>query len=141
MLIMRTSSSNPLLAAGLILMFTTCQARADVVAIVSVDSTTTTAITAEQISRIYLGESNTLTPFDVAGASNTRREFYAKVVGKDEAQVKARWSRLVFTGKVSAPKELPSVEVVKAVAADPNAIGYVDRSYVNMTVKIVYTVK
>ena len=138
---MRTSTSNSLLAAGLTFMLTAYQARADVVAIVSVDSTATTAITAEQIARIYLGESNTLIPYDTAGASNIRREFYAKVVGKDEAQVKARWSRLVFTGKVSAPKELPSVELVKAVAADPNAIGYVDRSYVNMTVKIVYTVK
>ena len=137
---MRTSS-NFLLAAGMTCTFATWQARADVVAIVSVDSTTTTAITAEQISRIYLGESNALRPIDVAGASNTRREFYAKVVGKDEVQVKARWSRLIFTGKVAAPKELPSDEVVKAVAADPKAIGYVDRSFVNMTVKIVYTVK
>jgi ABC-type phosphate transport system substrate-binding protein len=137
---MRTSS-NSLLYAGLTVMFAAYQARADVVAIVSVDSTTT-AITAEQISRIYLGDSHTLIPFDIASPSDTRREFYAKVVGKNEGQVKAQWSRLVFTGKVSAPKEFPSgQEVVKAVAANPNAIGYVDRSLVNMTVKIVYTAK
>ena len=83
-----------------------------------------------------------MTPVDIANPSLARREFYTKVVGKDDAQVKARWSKLVFTGKGSAPKELPSgAEVVKAVAADPNAIGYVDRSFVNMTVKIIYTVK
>jgi ABC-type phosphate transport system substrate-binding protein len=140
MLIM-TTSSNSLLAAGLTFMFAAYQAHADVVAIVSVDSTTT-AITAEQISRIYLGESNMLVPFDIASPSSTRREFYAKVVGKDEGQAKAHWSRLVFAGKVSAPKEFPSgAEVVTAIAANPNAIGYVDRSFVNMTVKIVYTVK
>ena len=137
---MRTSSYS-LLCAGLTFMFAAYQARADVVAIVSVDSTTTT-ITAEQLSRIYLGESHVLTPLDLAYPSNTRREFYAKVVGKDEGEVQAQWARLVFTGKRSAPKELPSgEELVKAVAANPKAIGYVDRSFVNMTVKIVYTVK
>jgi ABC-type phosphate transport system substrate-binding protein len=30
---------------------------------------------------------------------------------------------------------------VKAVAADPKAIGYVDSTFVNMTVKVVRTVK
>jgi len=30
---------------------------------------------------------------------------------------------------------------VQAVAADPHAIGYVDRSFVNMTVKVILTVK
>jgi ABC-type phosphate transport system substrate-binding protein len=56
--------------------------------------------------------------------------------------VKSRWAQLVFTGKGSAPKELAGGEdVVKAVAADPHAIGYVDRSFVNITVKVIYTVK
>jgi ABC-type phosphate transport system substrate-binding protein len=139
MVIMRISSKT-MLAVGMTLTLVVYQARADVVVIVSADSTTTTAITASQISRIYLGKSNTLTPFDVAD-SGARHQFYTKVVGTDEAKVKARWSRLVFTGKAAAPKELSSAEVVKAVAADPNAIGYVDRSFVNMTVKVVRTVK
>jgi len=64
------------------------------------------------------------------------------VVRKDERPGQAKWSKLVFTGKGSAPREFPSGEdVVKAVAADPHAIGYVDRSFVNMTVKVILTVK
>jgi hypothetical protein len=56
-------------------------------------------------------------------------------------QVKAIWSKLVFTGKANAPKELPtSGDVVKAVAADPNAIGCVEKSAADPSVKIVYTV-
>ena len=133
-------SSKIMLAFGVTFTLAVCQARADVVVIVSADSTTTTAITASQISRIYLGKSNKLTPFDVADPG-ARYQFYTKVVGTDEAKAKARWSRLVFTGKVSAPKELSSAEVVKAVAADPKAIGYVDSTFVNMTVKVVRTVK
>jgi len=117
------------------------QARADVVVIVGAQSNIHT-VTIDQISRVYQGKSNTMTPVDIAGPSSARREFYAKVVGRDDAQVKAKLLSLVVTGKGSAPKELPSgAEVVKAVAADPNAIGYVDRSYVNITVKVIYTVK
>jgi len=133
-------SSKTMIAAGLVFAAVLQQARADVVVIVSAQSTTT--ITASEISRVYLGDSNTMTPVDIANPSRARREFYTKVVGKADSQVKANWSKLVFTGKASAPKELPSGEdVVKAVAADPHAIGYVDRSFVNMTVKVILTVK
>ncbi|SRR5581483_4066560 len=127
------------------LMFTASvpqQARADVVVIVSAENTTASALTVNQIARIFEGKSNTLTPVDILRPSQARREFYAKVVGSDDVLVRANWSRLIFTGKGTQPKELPSgAEVVKAVAADPNAIGYVDRSFVNMTVKVIYTVK
>jgi ABC-type phosphate transport system substrate-binding protein len=134
-------SSRTMIAASLAFTVALQQARADVVVIVSAQSNAAT-ITADEISRVYQGKSNTMTPVNIASPSYARREFYSKVVGKDDAQVMARWMSLVITGKGSAPKELPSgAEVVKAVAADPNAIGYVDRSFVNMTVKIIYTVK
>jgi ABC-type phosphate transport system substrate-binding protein len=111
-------------------------AYADIVVVVSAKSTTST-MTAQEISQIYLGKSNAMKPVD---AAPIRSQFYSKVAGKDEAQVKAIWSKLVFTGKATAPKELPtSVDVVKSVAADPNAIGYVEKSAVDSTVKIVYT--
>jgi len=114
-------------------------AHADVVVVVSAKSTTTT-MTAEEISQIYLGKSKAMKPMETSG-SPIRSQFYSKVAGKDEAQVKAIWSKLVFTGKATAPKELASsAEVVKAVASDPNAIGYVDKSAVDSSVKVVYTV-
>jgi len=114
-------------------------AHADVVVVVSAKSSTTT-MTADEISQIYLGKSKAMKPVETSG-SPIRSQFYSKVAGKDEAQVKAIWSKLVFTGKGTAPRELPSsAEVVKAVAADPNAIGYIDKSAVNSTVKVVYSV-
>ena len=112
-------------------------AYADVVVVVSAKSTTTT-MTADEISQIYLGKSKAMRPVETAPI---RAQFYTKVAGKDEAQVKAIWSKLVFTGKATAPKELPtSADVVKAVAADPNAIGYIEKSAVDSSVKVVYSV-
>jgi ABC-type phosphate transport system substrate-binding protein len=114
-------------------------AYADVVVVVSAKSSTTT-MTSDEISQIYLGKSKAMKPIETAG-SPIRTQFYSKVAGKDEAQVKAIWSKLVFTGKATAPKELAtSADVVKAVAADPNAIGYIDKSAVDSSVKVVYTV-
>ncbi len=97
-------------------------------------------MTAADISNIYLGKSTTMKPVDNSGP--VRAQFYSKVAGKDEAQVKAIWSKLVFTGKAKPPKELASnADVVKAVAADPSAIGYVDKSALDSSVKVVYEVK
>ncbi|MBV8803663.1 MAG: hypothetical protein JO042_01425 [Sinobacteraceae bacterium] len=130
-----------MIAVGLTFTVISQTASADTVVIVSAQSKVTT-LTPAQISRIYQGKSNLMKPVEIAQPSQARREFYAKVVGVDEARVKAGWASLVFTGKGTAPREYPTgTEVVKAVAADPNAIGYVDKSFVNMTVKIIYTVK
>lgn len=131
--------SSSMIAVGLAAAFAFQQARADVVVIVSAQSTLT-SLTPGQIARIYQGKSNSLTPVDIRSPSGTRKEFYAKVVGPD-AQVRAQWSKLLFTGKGLPPRELAPAEVVATVAANPNLVGYVDRSFVNMTVKVIYTVK
>ena len=115
-------------------------ANADVVVVVSAKSTATT-MTAEQISQIYLGKSTQMKPLD-SGDAPVRSQFYSKVAGKDEAQVKAIWSKLVFTGKAKPPTALPtSADVVKAVAADANSLGYVDRAALDSSVKVVYEIK
>jgi len=114
-------------------------AHADVVVIVSAKSTATT-MKAEDVANIYLGKSTAMKPVD--NAAPLRSQFYSRVAGRDEAQMKAIWSKLVFTGKAMPPKELRSnEEVVKAVAADPNSIGYIDKASVDSSVKVVYEVK
>ena len=50
------------------------------------------------------------------------------------------WSKLVFTGKATPPKEYAgNAEVKKAAATDPKAIGYIDKSAVDDTVKVILT--
>jgi ABC-type phosphate transport system substrate-binding protein len=135
------SFQKTMIAAGLMLMAASQQVHADVVVIVSAQSTAP-PLSPERIARIFEGKSTDMTPVDLARPSDARREFYTKFVGVDDALVRGEWSKLVFTGKRSAPREFTSsADLVKAVAADPNIIGYVDRSFVNMTVKILYTVK
>lgn len=105
------------------------------------------SMTADQVSNIFLGKSNTLpsgataAAVDQAESAAVREQFYSKVTGKQSAQVKAAWSRLVFSGKATPPKELASsAEVKKFVAANPDAIGYIEKSAVDGSVKAVLTV-
>lgn len=105
------------------------------------------SMTADQVASIFLGKTSTLpsgataAPADQAEGSAVREQFYSKVTGKQSAQVKAAWSRLVFSGKATPPKELASsAEVKKFVAANPDGIGYIEKSAVDGSVKAVLTV-
>ena len=114
-------------------------ASAEVVVIVS-QKNPASRMFSEQASQFFLGKSNLFTPVDLPESSAVRAEFYKKVADKDTAQVKALWSKLVFTGKATAPKEYASAaEVKKAVAADPKAIGYIEKSAVDESVKVILT--
>ncbi|MBA5688403.1 hypothetical protein H3H39_15255 [Duganella sp. LX47W] len=118
---------------------TALSASAETVVIVN-KANPATRMFSEQASQFFLGKSAMFTPIDQAEGSPIRADFYHKAADKDPAQVKAIWSKLVFTGKGTPPKEYSSnAEVKKAVAADPKAIGYIDKSAVDDTVKVILT--
>ncbi len=97
-------------------------------------------LTKEQVADVFLGKNQALTPVDQVESAPIRAEFYKQATGRDLAQVKSTWSRLVFSGKGQAPKELAdNAAVKKAVAADPKAVGYIDKSAVDGSVKVVST--
>lgn len=114
-------------------------ARAEVVVVVNANAPEA-SMSREEVAQYFLGKSGALVPIDQPESAPIRAEFYKKVADKDPSQVKALWSKLVFTGKATMPKEAAnSADVRKAVAANPKAIGYIDRSAVDATVKVVYT--
>lgn len=104
-------------------------------------------MTADQVANIFLGRTNALPsgaaadPVDQPEGSDIRRIFYTDVTGKNFDQVKANWSRLVFTGKATPPKEvIDSTAVKKFVSNNPNAIGYIEIGAVDASVKVVFSV-
>jgi ABC-type phosphate transport system substrate-binding protein len=95
-------------------------------------------VTKDQVANIYLGRSFDLKPVDLPEGSPLREQFYKKATDRDQAQIKAVWSRIVFTGKGQAPIILQDAAAVKkAVTSDPKAIGYVDKAAVDGSVKVV----
>lgn len=96
------------------------------------------ALTKDQVANLYLGRSFDLKPIDLPESNPLREQFYKKATDRDLAQVKATWSRIIFTGKGQPPKEeADAAAVKKAVAADPKAVGYIDKSAVDGSVKAV----
>jgi hypothetical protein len=96
------------------------------------------SISKEQVANLYLGRSAELRLFDLPEGHATRDLFYKKAAERDPAQVKAVWSRIVFSGRGMPPREMADAAAVKkAVAADPKAVGYIDKAAVDASVKVV----
>ena len=95
------------------------------------------SLTKEQVCDLYLGKSQGMKLTDQPASAPIKAQFYQKVSGHDLSQVKATWSRLIFTGKAQAPKELPDAAAVKkAVASDAKTVGYIQKSDVDGSVKV-----
>ena len=125
----------PVLAALILALVTAANVRAgEIVVIVNLAAA---PLSKEQIADLYLGRSDARTPIDQTVGSEIYAEFYKKLTGRDSAQIKAIWSRILFTGRGVPPKQLAdSAAVKKAVAANPKAVGYIEKSAVDASVKI-----
>lgn len=95
------------------------------------------------ISKIFLGKTKKFPgggeaiPLNL-DSGGTSAEFTKKVLGKSESQMKAYWSKLLFTGKGQAPKSLKSdAEIIDMVSKNPNMIGYISEAAVTDSVKVV----
>lgn len=131
-----------LAAFALILSLAAGTATADVVAVVSSMSTVTT-LSKAQMTDIFLGKVTRFPngaqaiPIDQAEGSSARDEFYLNFAGKSPAQIKSHWSKIIFTGRGQPPKAVSnSVEARKLIAANPQAISYIERSAVDSSVKV-----
>jgi ABC-type phosphate transport system substrate-binding protein len=130
-------------AVGLALSLAAAAARADVVAVVSVRSAVTT-LSMSQVAGIFLGKVTRFpngvqaVPIDQADGSVARDEFYAKLAGKSAAQLRAYWSKIIFTGRGQPPPQVAnSEEMKKRLMQNPAAIGYIESNRVDDTVRVV----
>lgn len=101
-------------------------------------------IDADVVKRIYTGKvsafpnGNEAIPVNLT--NSVQDTFNDTVVGRSTSQVKALWSKLIFTGKGTPPKEVGSdEEVIDLVSKNESVIGYVDESKVTSSVKVLFT--
>ena len=132
------------LALALLAMGLAMGARAeDVVPVVSAKSPVT-ALSAGQVADIFLGKATRFPdgspaiPIDQNEESPAREKFYAQFTGKSPAQVKAHWSKQIFTGRGQPPRQVGGgPEMRRAVAENPGAIGYIDAKLVDSSVRAI----
>ena len=114
------------------------------VSVVVHPSTDVSNITSAQAANIFLGKTKRLPsrklviPIDQARKSETRIEFYKKLVNKNQNQLNAYWARQVFTGKGQPPNQVSNDQEVKLLISDnPSMIGYIDSDSADSTVKVI----
>ena len=119
----------------------------DVVAVVSAKSAVRD-LSAGQVADIFLGKTTRFpdgtpaVPIDLQEESAARERFYAQFTGKSPAQVKAHWSKIIFTGRGQPPMQAASPEQArKMIAENPNAIGYIDNRLVDSSVRVLGAAK
>lgn len=117
-------------------------AAAEVVTVVSPQNPVTT-LSRGEVSNIFLGKTSRFpngqpaVPIDQPEDSQPRIEFYRDVGNRQPAEIKAYWSRMIFTGRGQPPMVVEGDEQVKkALAERPGGIGYIDRAAVDGRVKV-----
>lgn len=112
-------------------------AHAEPLAVISARAGGITALDRETAEQLFLGRRTTLadgrgvTLIDLpAGAERDR--FYLQLTRKNPSQIRAYWSRLVFTGRAQPPREASSVdEARRLVLESQGSIAYLPRTAAN----------
>jgi ABC-type phosphate transport system substrate-binding protein len=105
------------------------------------------ALSRTQVRDLFLGYLSTLPDGSVAvlidqpESSPLRNDFYLRLTNKTATEAKARWAKLYFTGRGIPPHQGTSNEEIKKfLNATPGAIGYIDPSAVDASVKVILVV-
>ena len=100
-------------------------------------------VSADMLTQIYLRrkryweDGTPIVPLNLAAGAPLRAAFSRLVLGQDEAHLAEYWNRQYFHG-VLPPATLASTQaVVRYVAGDPNAVGYVPADEVDGSVRVV----
>ena len=102
-------------------------------------------MTREEVVYVFMGRWRqfpsgvTAVPVDMPADSADYAAFYHQLVNKDPADIKAYWSRLVFSGGARPPRSAQQRDdLLRILLSVPGAIGYIDRSLVDSRMKIVF---
>jgi ABC-type phosphate transport system substrate-binding protein len=91
-----------------------------------------TALDADTLQKIYLGKTTQWDNGDKISAVTLNEGpvhdgFLNNIIKKSSSQFLTYWKQMIFTGKGTPPKSVPSeTEVVGFVSSTPGGIGYID---------------
>ncbi len=121
----------------LVLAFWQATAYAQAVVLVSARAGGIAELDRETAAQLYLGRRTSLPDGRSARlldlpASPERDLFYEQLTGKNPSQIRAYWSRMVFTGRAHPPHEAKDQEdALHRVLADPTALAYLPAATVS----------
>ncbi len=120
--------------------------RGDIAVVVALNSPLQ-QLSMREASDIYLGRlkaaaGEKLLVLDHPMESALRERFFKQVNGMDLRRLNAYWARLQFSGETQPPVPMDdSQDVIYTIRRNRHAIGYVDASAVDGSVRVVLTIK
>lgn len=109
-------------------------ARAEVILVTSADSNVE-ALSREEAEQLYLGRRSSLADgrplllLDLPPGP-VRDHFYRVLTGKNPSQIRAYWSRMVFTGRALPPRESTSpADARRLLLENPGTVGYLPAAF------------
>ena len=73
---------------------------------------------------------------------NAREYFYSTIMGRSETTMDSYWLRIIFEGKIEPPKRTESIDkLLSSISTTPGAIGFIDKKWVNNSVKELKVIK
>lgn len=132
---------NKTFALGLFILSASVQA--EIAVIVHVENGA--SISEDDVKKIFMGklaqfpDGKPTSPVTFNIDSSIRESFDTGFLSRQTHQIEAMWSKLVFTGKSSAPKVVDnSAAALEYVSSNPNAIAYIDAKDVTPNVKVLF---
>ncbi len=126
-----------------VLLFAATATYADEVVLIVNPANDLSEISLKDAKKIYLGKSKFFSsgekviPVDQSEKSEVKGVFYEVIIGKSKSKLKKYWSKRIFTGKGTPPKVLKDdTAVLEWIAEQPLGLGYVFKSSVNDSVKV-----
>jgi ABC-type phosphate transport system substrate-binding protein len=114
----------------------------DVVVVVAAASPIT-VLDRSELADLFFGratrfpDGRSAVPVDQREGSQARTDFYTGYLGRSASEIKAHWSKVIFTGRGSPPRAVADTDQLRRlIASDPSYIGYLDRSAVDQSLKV-----
>lgn len=134
---------NKLLPVTLFLLLSqTCLADIAVI----VNPSNTNQLTPAEVRQIFLGKTHAfpngqkVVPYDLPDSEPGKEVFAEQVLRKSISSLNSYWSRMLFSSKGNPPAIVTTDKALQTVAANKNAIAYIDTQHVNNNVKVLFTV-
>ena len=116
-------------------------AQAEELAVIAHVKNNIDSLSKKQVQDIFLGRTHVYPSgrfaLPIDQSSQLRAEFYLKLTARPLEQINAYWARILFTGLASPPQQLPDDEaVLQAVRENEGAIGYIGKTHVDHSVRV-----
>ena len=119
---------------SILLMLCASHVRAEAILIVTAVDSTVETLSRDEAEQLYLGR-RAATAARISllldlPPGEVRDNFYQRLTNKNPGQIRAYWSRMVFTGRALPPKEaVDTSDARRLLLENPGAIGYLPARY------------